>query len=150
MTATARPAPPPPLPQPTPETEPYWAGAREGVLRIQRCNSCRRHYFYPRSFCRYCASSDVEWTAVSGRARLVSYTINHRPLPPFASLPPVIALVELDEGPRLMTNIIGVPPLPDHLPLDMPLEVAFEERGDMVLPVFRPAGAAGQKEEPTA
>ncbi|MEV5843593.1 Zn-ribbon domain-containing OB-fold protein [Streptomyces sp. NPDC051985] len=150
MTPTKPSVPAPPVPLPTPETAPYWDAAREGVLRVQRCNSCRRHYFYPRSFCRYCASSDVEWTAVSGRARLVSYTINHRPLPPFASTSPVIALVELDEGPRLMTNIVGVPPLPEHLPLDMRLEVTFEERGEMVLPFFRPEGTAEQKENSTA
>ena len=148
MTAPA--VPPPPVPVPTPETAPYWDAAREGVLRIQRCNCCRRHYFYPRSFCRYCASYDVEWTTVSGRARLVSYTINHRPLPAFTSAPPIIALVELDEGPRLMTNIVGVPPLPEHLRLDMRLQVAFEARGDMVLPVFRPEPATEQKEGRTA
>ncbi|MGP4017549.1 Zn-ribbon domain-containing OB-fold protein [Saccharopolyspora sp. 5N708] len=128
----------PPAPKPTPETAPYWEGARAGVLRIQHCSACDRHFFYPRSFCRYCASSSVRWVDVSGRARLVSYIINQRPLPGFESLSPVIALVELVEGPRLMTNIVDVTPTPENLLLDMDLQVAFEERGDVVVPVFRP------------
>jgi hypothetical protein len=125
-------------PKPTPETEPYWEAARAGELRVQRCLSCGRHYFYPRAACRYCASLDVEWVQVSGRASLVSYVINHRPLPGFESVSPVIALVELDEGPRLMTNIVGVEPDPANLPLDMRLTVAFEERSGTVVPVFQP------------
>jgi uncharacterized OB-fold protein len=125
-------------PEPTPETAPYWEGARAGELRIQRCSACGRHYFYPRVACRFCSSLDVEWVAVSGRASLVSYVINHRPLPGFEAVSPVIALVELEEGPRLMTNIVGVEPEPANLPLDLRLLVTFEERSGVVLPVFRP------------
>ncbi|SEO86437.1 Zn-ribbon domain-containing OB-fold protein [Trujillonella endophytica] len=126
-------------PKATPETAPFWAGAAEGVLRIQQCDACGRHYFYPRRFCRYCHSTDVRWTTVSGRARLDSYTINHRPLRGTESLSPVIALVQLEEGPRMLTNIVGVEPDPANLVLDMPLTVDFEPRGDMTVPVFRPA-----------
>ncbi|WP_308168786.1 OB-fold domain-containing protein [Nonomuraea sp. NEAU-A123] len=129
-------------PQPTPETAPYWEAARAGELRVQRCLDCGRHYFYPRPACRFCASENVEWTGVSGRARLVSYVINHRPFPGFESVSPVIAVVELDEGPRLMTNIVGIEPIPENLPLDMRLTVAFEERSGAVLPVFEPEEAA--------
>ncbi|MFD2354878.1 Zn-ribbon domain-containing OB-fold protein [Nonomuraea ferruginea] len=75
---------------------------------------------------------------VSGRARLVSYVINRRPMPGFESVSPVIALVELGEGPRLMTNVVGVEPAPENLPLDLRLRVTFEERGGTVLPVFQP------------
>ncbi|MEU6778711.1 OB-fold domain-containing protein [Nonomuraea angiospora] len=125
-------------PQPTPETAPYWEGARQGELRVQRCGECGRHYFYPRPACRYCASRDVRWVTVSGRARLVSYVINQRPMPGMEGLSPVIALVELDEGPRLMTNIVGVEPTPENLPLDLRLRVCFQDD----LPVFRPEEAA--------
>jgi uncharacterized OB-fold protein len=130
-------------PKATPQTAPFWDAATERQLRIQRCRSCGRHYFYPRPFCRYCASDDVEWTTVSGRGRLRSYVINHRPAPGFESVSPVIALVELDEGPRLMTNIVGIEPLPEHLLLDMPVIVDFEERSGVVVPVFRPSIEAG-------
>jgi hypothetical protein len=125
-------------PEPTPETAPYWEAARAGELRIQRCRACGRHYFYPRAACRYCASTDVEWVRASGRARLVSYVINYRPLPGPQPPSPVIALVELDEGPRLMTNIVGVAPEPVNLPLDLRLVVAFQEVAGTVLPVFQP------------
>jgi uncharacterized OB-fold protein len=95
MTAAAEPV-------PTPETEPFWAGTRAGELRIQYCRRCARYYFFPRPFCRYCQSRDVEWRPVSGRGRLISYVINHRPAPPApADVPQVIALVELKEIARL-------------------------------------------------
>jgi uncharacterized OB-fold protein len=75
---------------------------------------------------------------VSGRARLISYVINRRPLPGFEGVSPVIALVQLDEGPRLMTNIVGVDPSPANLPLDLRLRVLFVEHSGAVLPVFQP------------
>ena len=125
-------------PTPTPETAPFWAAAAAGRLSIQRCRTCGRHYFYPRSFCPACQSADVEWTDVSGRGRLVSYVINHRPLPPAdLDVPQVIALVELEEGVRLLTNIVDSPAEPTALPLDAPVSVAFEARGDLKVPVFR-------------
>jgi uncharacterized OB-fold protein len=125
------------VPAPTPETEHFWAGTLAGELRIQQCNSCGKHYFYPRPFCRYCQSADVVWRAVPGTGRLVSYVINYRPVPPAdPGEPQVIALVELDEGPRLMTNIVGVSPEPENLPLDSRVRVDFEPRGDQALPVF--------------
>ena len=125
-------------PTPTPETAPYWEAATAGRLSIQRCRTCGRHYFYPRSFCPRCQSADVEWTDVSGRGRLVSYVINHRPLPPAdLDAPQVIALVELEEGVRMLTNIVGSPAEPAALPLDAPVSVAFEPRGDLKVPVFR-------------
>jgi len=93
----------------------------------------------------------VEWTTVSGQARLVSYVINHRPAPAFAEISPVIAMVELDEGPRMTTNIVGVDPRPENLVLDMRLEVEFEQRGDMTVPVFRPQESTEEStEEPAA
>ena len=127
-----------PPPTPTPETAPYWAAATAGRLSIQRCLTCGRHYFYPRSFCPRCQSAEVEWTDVSGRGRLISYVINYRPMPPAdGDVPQVIALVELEEGVRMMTNIVGSPAEPESLPLDAPVSVAFEPRGDLKVPVFR-------------
>ena len=73
---------PGPTPVPTPDTAPYWEGAAAGELRIQQCTSCSEYYFYPRPFCPKCGSGDVEWRVTSGRASLVSYVINHRPVPP--------------------------------------------------------------------
>jgi uncharacterized protein len=128
-------------PSPTPETEEFWAGTLLGELRIQHCNDCGKNYFYPRPFCRYCQSRNVEWRVVSGLGTLVSYVINYRPVPPAApDEPQIIALVELDEGPRMMTNIVGVAPEPENLPLDARVRVEFEPRGAQALPVFRLEG----------
>lgn len=144
MPAGTRPPRPPrekPVPQPTPETQPYWDGTREGELRVQRCVDCGHHYFYPRPWCPACHSKHVEWVRTSGRATLHSYVINHRPAPGFEEEAPyTIAVVELEEGPRMMTNIVGIEPTPEELVLDMALEVTFEPRGDVVVPLFRPAG----------
>jgi len=128
-------------PHPTPDTQPFWDGARAGELRLQRCLSCARPYFYPRPACPHCGSGDVEWFTASGRATLASYVISERAAPGFTA-PYVIAVVELAEGPRMMTNIVGVEPRPELLPLDLPLEVRFEDRGEVTVPVFAPAGAA--------
>jgi uncharacterized protein len=133
-----------PLPEATPETREFWDGARRHELRIQRCRSCGKAYFFPRPFCPHCSSKDVEWFTASGRARLHTYVINHRPPPGFKDVAPyVIAIVELEEGPRMMSNVVGVEPAPEYLPVDMPLEVTWERQSDdITLPLFRPAAAS--------
>jgi uncharacterized OB-fold protein len=130
------------LPTPTPETQPFWDGCKEGVLRLQRCESCAHAYFPPRPFCPKCASRSVAWFAASGKASLYSYVIHHRPAPGFTA-PYSIAVVQLEEGPRMMTYIIDCPQTPDALVLDMPVELALTKMSDAItLPLFRPAGAS--------
>ena len=127
-------------PHPTPETEHFWAGARVGELRLQRCEQCAHVYFPPRPFCPACASRDVGVFAASGRGTLYSYVINTRPRPDWPQEPHSVALVELEEGPRMVSNIVEVEQTPDALQLDMALEVTFEQLSDEIwLPVFRPA-----------
>lgn len=128
------------LPQPTPETQPFWDGCKVGELRLQRCVDCGGSYFPPRPFCPACGSRAVESYAASGRASLYSYVINHRPRPDMGGAPHSIAVVTLEEGPRMMTNIVGCPQTPEALILDMPVEVTFETFGDTALPFFKPAG----------
>jgi uncharacterized protein len=133
------------IPRPTPETQPFWDGAAAGELRVQRCLACARHYFYPRPVCPHCGSGDVEWVTATGRARLYSYVISHRPAPGFAGDGPyAIAVVELEEGVRMMTNIVNTEITPENLELDMPLRVRFEPRGDVHLPLFEPAREDGR------
>lgn len=130
-----------PLPEPTPETRHYWDGAKARELRLQRCDDCRHTYFPPRPFCPKCASRKVAVFKASGKAKLYSYVISHRPAPGFTP-PYAIAVVELDEGPRLMTNIVGCPQTPEALQLDMALEITFETMNDAItLPLFKPAGS---------
>ena len=127
------------IPQPTPETKHYWDGANVGELRLQTCNSCDHTYFPPRPFCPECGSRDVKVITASGKGRLYSYIINHLPAPGYTP-PFVVAVVELDEGPRIMTNIVDCPQTPEAMELDMPLEVTFERLNDEIsLPQFKPA-----------
>ena len=137
-------APSRPLPRPTPETQHFWDGTAAGELRLQRCRGCAHTYFPPQPFCPACASDDVEVVRASGRGSLSSYVITHRAAPGFEA-PYVIAAVELEEGPRLLSNLVGVEPQPEQLPLDLPLEVTFETFGEtdreVTLPLFRPRSA---------
>ena len=85
-------------------------------------------------------SSEVEWRKVSGRGSLHTYLINHRPARGFEDdAPYAIAVVQLEEGPRMMSNIVGIENTPEHLVLDMALQVTFEARGEVMVPVFEPA-----------
>jgi uncharacterized protein len=129
------------LPQPTPETRHFWDGCKDGELRLQRCVRCETSYFPPRPFCPGCGSREVEVYRASGRATLYSYVINHRPRPDMGTAPHSIAVVALEEGPRMMTNIVGCPQTPEALQLDMAVEVTFETFGEIALPLFKPAGA---------
>lgn len=130
-------------PAPTPETQHFWEGARQGELRLQTCDSCRHIYFPPRPFCPKCGCRNVSIVMASGRASLFSYVINHRPAPGFEA-PYAIAVVQLEEGPRMMTNIVECPQTPEALQLDMALEVVFEKLDDQIsLPLFRPAERRG-------
>ncbi|MDF3311150.1 OB-fold domain-containing protein [Rhodococcus sp. T2V] len=134
---------PKPLPEPTPETQPFWDGAARGELRIQRCVTTGRYFFYPRLYSPFVIDGPVEWVTVSGDATLYSYNISHVPIPGFLDeVPYAIAVVQLAEGPRMMTNIVGIPNTPENLVLDMPLKVAFQQREGITVPVFTPAGVA--------
>jgi uncharacterized OB-fold protein len=128
------------LPTPNPETKPFWDAAREGKLLICRCGACRHAFLYPRPFCPKCWSDDVRWEQASGRATLYTYSVVYEnDLPPFTErIPYVAAVVDLDEGPRMMTNVDECEF--DELRVGMPLEVSFrEETDEITLPVFRPA-----------
>src|SRR5215469_1219866 len=129
------------LPQPTPETQHFWDGCKAGELLLQRCSECSKPYFPPRPFCPACGSRNVEVFKAAGKGRLYSYVINHRPRPDMGTEPHSIAVVELDEGVRMMTNIVDCPQTPQALVLDMPVEVKFTNFGAQTLPLFKPAGA---------
>ena len=106
-------------PKPTPETQHFWDGTKAGELRLQRCDACANVYFPPRPFCPSCASRKVSVFNASGKGKLYSYVINHRPAAPGFTPPYAIAIVELDEGPRMMSNIFDCPQTPEALDLDM-------------------------------
>ena len=128
---------------PTPETRPFWEAARRHELCLQRCRSCGCHIFYPRAACPGCLAGDLEWQRVSGRGTVNTFTVVYRGQKGFPlGSPYIIAIVELAEGPRLMTNLVGVEPDPAKIEIGMPVEVVFEDvTADVSLPRFRPASA---------
>lgn len=130
-----------PLPTATPETRPFWDAARRHELQLQRCRACATFVFYPRAACPRCLGGDLEWQRVSGRGTLHTFTVVHRGQKGFPlGSPYVLAVVELAEGPRLMTNLVGVEPDPARIHIGMPVEVAFEDvTPEVALPRFRPA-----------
>ena len=122
------------------ETQPFWDGLKEGKFLLRHCNACGTDHYYPRPFCPSCWSDDVSWKEASGRGKVYTYSVVHvNDLPPFNErVPYVAAIVELDEGPRLMTNIEGVPF--DELRADMAVVVEYKPiSDDVTIPVFRPA-----------
>jgi uncharacterized OB-fold protein len=130
-----------PLPQATPETQQYWDGLKEHKLMIQRCLDCDKPYFYPRVFCPNCFSKNVEWFQATGKGTLYSFVINQRPAPGFQDDGPyVLAVVQLDEGPRMFSNLIGIDPDPEQISCDMPVEIEYDDvTEEVTLPKFRPA-----------
>jgi uncharacterized OB-fold protein len=98
------------MPQATTETAAYWAATQERRLVIQRCASCGHCQFYPRAFCIECLSERIEWINASGQGRIYSYTVCRiAPSPAFeARLPYVVALIDLDEGVRMLANLLDV------------------------------------------
>ena len=136
---------PRPLPDVTTETAFFWTSGGDGVLRLLRCGACGLYVHPPSSRCPRCLSADLAPEAVSGRATLFSYTINHQPWAPGAPVPYVVGLVELVEQPglRMTTNIVDC--APEDLRIGMALEVTFERQEDVWLPLYRPAQSAGSK-----
>jgi uncharacterized OB-fold protein len=130
-----------PLPTIYPETQFYWDGAKEGKLLLNFCNETKKPYFPPRPFSPFTGSRDVSVIQASGRARLYSYVITHLPAPGYEP-PFIVAVVMLEEGVKMVTNLVDCPPDPAALQVDMPLELTFETRGDLQIPQFKPAGGS--------
>lgn len=111
------------------DSAPYWQGAREDRLLLQRCRDCGVLRFFPRYLCTACGSEHVAWAEASGRGTVHSFTIVHRAaFPEFqARTPYVVALIDLEEGPRMMTNIVGRDAL--KVAIGEAVIVTFEARG---------------------
>jgi uncharacterized OB-fold protein len=132
------------LPEPDAFTRPYWDAAAEGRLLLRRCGACGRAHHYPREFCPHCWSEDVAWESASGRAVLYTWSVVHaNDLPPFRDrLPYVAAVVELAEGPRMMTTLVDGDPTRLQVGMELVADfVAFAVEGEPGprVPVFRPS-----------
>lgn len=126
-----------PVPHPSPESQPYWDGAAEGKLRLQRCTACGKLRNYPQLVCTDCYSLGVEWIEVSGRGAVHSWTVAHHAfLPAFkADLPYTLVIVDLEEGPRMMGRLDRSGQT--ELRVGLPVRISFERNeAGTALPVF--------------
>ena len=140
MTQQAPPPVTPPIPQP--ESDFYWEKCKEHELWLRHCKACDNTYFYPRDICPGCFSRDTDWIQSSGKATLHAFAIVHRaPVPAFRGKEPfVTAIVELEGGARMPTNIVDCEADPEHIKIGMALQVTFDDLDDNIsLPKFRPA-----------
>ena len=133
--------------RPLPETRnagaEYWKAAGEGRLVLPRCRRCAKPFWYPRPQCPACGADELEWLGASGRGRVHTFTVVRQSADPFfkGKVPYVVAMIELEEGPLLLSNLVGC--APESVSVGMPVSVSFEQAGKGIgIPVFRPAGAA--------
>jgi len=133
---------PTPTPRVTDETERFWEATKDGNLLVRRCNDCGDAHHYPRGRCPFCFSENLEWTEASGDGTVYTYTVTHQNGEPYDEATPyVLAYVELEEGPRVMTNVVGAEP--DDVFVGQDVTVVFHEtdEGEYALPRFTPVSS---------
>jgi uncharacterized protein len=131
-----------PLPNPLNRESslPFWEAAQRHELAMPRCTRCDRLFFYPREVCPVCLASDIDWVTVSGRGRLHSFTVIHQPANPAFrdDAPYIYAAVQLDEGPRMITNLVNCSP--ERARIDMPVIAVYDDvTPEVTLVKFQPA-----------
>jgi uncharacterized OB-fold protein len=142
MTTVGQQVLPAPAPFVNPEVKAFWDGTASGKLLLPRCEECQAVIWYPRPFCPECASTRISWVQASGRGTVYSFTVNRRgtaDLPEYRNSGTyVLAYVQLEEGPRVMTNIVDCDP--DSVRIGQSVEVVFHDTGQgTALPRFRPS-----------
>jgi uncharacterized OB-fold protein len=131
-----------PLPRIDEESRGFWEALARHELYVQRCRACGTTRYHPRALCPSCLSADTEWLRCSGRGTVYSFTVTHQNQQPGfrEELPYVLAIVELEEGVRLMTNVVGC--APDAVRIGMPVQVAFDDvTPEVTLPKFQPTAS---------
>ena len=127
------------LPAPDADSKPFWDGCREHRLKFQQCAACGEVRWPPSILCPQCHSQDTRWMEASGRGTIYTFAVYHQAFHPAfkGKLPYVVAVVKLDEGPMLLTNLVGRPP--DSLACEMPVQVEWDDISEEYsLPKFRP------------
>ena len=128
-----------PLPTIVGETKPYWDSCRQEKLMLQKCDRCAEYQFYPRGICANCWSNDIRWVQSSGKGTVWTFTVTYQNrMPGFDDGPYVVALVELEEGVKMFSNVVECEP--QQVSIGMPVEVSFVQANDRVtIPYFKPA-----------
>lgn len=127
-----------PIPKPTQWSQPFWEGCKKHKLLIQKCQDCQKLIFYPKKFCPKCLSSNIEWMEASGKGKVYSYMVvySYQPTEFEEDLPYVVAIVQLEEGVKMMSNIVGCSP--EEVKCDMEVKVFFKKvTEEITLPNFR-------------
>ncbi|MFQ5415877.1 MAG: Zn-ribbon domain-containing OB-fold protein [Myxococcota bacterium] len=132
----------PPLPSPDALTAPFWDACRNGRLEVSACEDCGHCFLPPGPCCPRCWSTQLAPQPVSGRGRVESFAVYRRTYHPGMPAPYVVALIELEEGPRLVSNVVGC--APEEVAIEMPVVVRFERVGEFVLPRFAPLARGGR------
>ena len=128
-----------PLPQPTEWSKPFWEGTKQHTLLIQKCTDCKTLIMYPKLFCPNCLSKNLEWVKASGKGKLYTFTTvySYGPSEFAEDVPYTVGVITLEEGVKMMSNIIGCEP--EAVKCDMPVEVVFEDvTPEITLPKFKP------------
>lgn len=127
-----------PIPMPDDASRPFFDGAREGRLMLMKCGRCARIRLPAHTHCDNCLSTEVEWVQSSGRGTLHTFGVMHQRYHPafVPDIPYDVSVVELEEGPHIVTNIVDTPN--EDLRVGMPVEVVFEQHEDVAIPKFRP------------
>ncbi len=123
------------------DTQPFWAATKEKEFRYQQCSNCGTVVFYPRGHCTGCTSGQLEWKTASGRATVYSYSVVRQSYHPFFRnlVPYAVAWIDLEEGPRILSNVVGVEdPLTD-VSIGQALQLEWEEHEELCIPLFKPA-----------
>lgn len=121
-----------PLPTVSEDGRYYWRACRERRFVLQRCTDCGQHQFPPRVLCSHCGLQSLEWAEGDGAGAVYSFTIVHRPPEPSfqPDVPYVVAVIQLDDGPRMMSNVVGIEP--DQMRIGMRVRPVFEEATDEI------------------
>jgi hypothetical protein len=125
-----------PLPRPSKTSQPFWDACRARRLIIQQCESCAGYVFIPQDFCSHCLGRSLQWVDAAGTGSIVTFTTVWRPQTPAFEIPYVIAVVMLDEGVDLLTNLVDADPV--RVAIGDRVQVAFVDVDDMTLPFFAP------------
>ena len=130
-----------PLPNPNEaDTRAFWEGTKDKELRYQKCNDCSTVVFYPRRHCTGCLGNDLSWHTASGQGTVYSYSVVRQSYHPFfrSRVPYAVAWIDLDEGPRLLSNVVGVEDPLNEVQIGQRVEVEWEEHEKLSIPLFRP------------
>ena len=130
-----------PLPNPNEaDTRAFWEGTKDKELRYQKCNDCSTLVFYPRRHCTGCLGNNLSWHTASGRGTVYSYSVVRQSYHPFfrSRVPSAVAWIDLDEGPRLLSNVVGVEDPLNEVQIGQRVEVEWEEHENLSIPLFRP------------